>query len=201
MEPLPFDKDRAKELLADENDTSATTLHFILLATFGVELYGDPENEIEQLDPVELWAKIQDEYGIDIPESAENKIQALIMGLETDMFYEEPEVLAAVANALYTGDLGDLVDGVMETPTLSEIFWAAFELGLNRDSEPEFSPKCVKYMYDQIRTQAMDPEDGNVDDDINERKEQILAEMAYLKVSDEIMADIANRMRDEYENG
>jgi hypothetical protein len=201
MLPLPFDKDRAKELLTDQNDTTATTLHFIILATFGQEVYGDLDEGIEPMDPVELWARIEDEYGIDIPESAENKIQALMMGLESDLFYEEPEALVAVASALYTGDLGDLVEGVMETPTLTEMFWAAFELGLNRDSEPEFSPKCMKFLLNQVMTQAMDPEDGDVDEDITDRKEQILAEMAYLKVSDEVLSDISNRMQKEYEQG
>lgn len=133
---FPLNREACARLLA-EPDTTATTLHLILLAEFGDDLYGGEENVT--MDPVLIWRLARERFSVTIPEENENKINALMLAVSSDKFYDEPLVFISVCMALYSGDLGDLVTGYMEDPTLNELLWGIFEVALNRDDDMEFS--------------------------------------------------------------
>ena len=152
-----LDKKAASALLR-EPDTLATTLHVILLTAYP-ELYGDPVNGTEPLDPLEIYARVSEDFNAIIPEEGENRINALLTAIPTDLFYLDPVAFIGVANALYSGDIGDMVDGMMDDLTIPEILWAIYEIGLNRDDEPEFSDAVKKLIDFEIRSEAQDLEE------------------------------------------
>jgi hypothetical protein len=90
LDTFPFDKRLAADLLAD-TETTATVLHMIILAAYGDEVYGSLEHNIEPADPVELWLRIKEDFSVNVPESNENKLNALMLALSTDAFYEDQE--------------------------------------------------------------------------------------------------------------
>jgi len=135
LDTFPFDKRLAADLLAD-TETTATVLHMIILAAYGDEVYGSIEHDIEQAEPVELWLRLKEDFSVNIPESNENKVNALMLALSTEAFYDDPLAFISICNALYSGDLGDLVNGALEDLTMSEMLWGIYEVELNRgDSE------------------------------------------------------------------
>ena len=155
---FPFDKRLAADALADP-DTTATVLHMILMAWFGDELHGDPERGIEPLDPVECWVRVQEDFHVTVPESNENKINGLMLALSTNAFYDDPLAFVSICNALYSGELGDLVDGVMEDLTVPEMLWGIYEVELNRGDSETFMPAIDQLIDEMIRNEAEDNEE------------------------------------------
>ena len=151
MLPLPFKKDRAAELLRDSS-TLATVIHLIVLSAYGEELYGDPERGIEPMDPIELYARIQEDFSAQLTEEGENRLNGLMMAVSTDGFYEDPLVFTSVAHALFSGDLGDLVDGAIEDLDVPNMLWAIYEVAANRDDDNEFSPPVAKLQEEVINS-------------------------------------------------
>ena len=139
--PLNLDVGKARVALGDP-DTSAFVLLTIALWAFGDEVLGDPENNIEAMDPAEMWVGLNEVFGTWVTEDGENKLNALILGLQGDLFYRDVEVFSAVSQALFDGDLGDLINGQFDELSAVEIMWAVLEVELARQDEdgpPKFS--------------------------------------------------------------
>ena len=139
--PVTIDPHKARTALGDP-DTCAFALLTIAMWAFGEEVLGDPDRDIEAMDPSELWAGLNEMFGVWVSEEGENKLNALMLALQGDLFYRDVEVFSAVAQALLDGDLGDLVQGTFATLTATDIMWAILEVELARDDEqgpPEFS--------------------------------------------------------------
>ena len=139
--PINLDVGKARVALGDP-DTSAFVLLTIAMWAFGDEVLGDPETGIEPLDAAELWAGLNETFGVWVTEEGENKLNALILALQGDLFYRDVEVFHAVAQALFDGDLGDLINGQFDELSAVEIMWAVLEVELARQDEdgpPQFS--------------------------------------------------------------
>lgn len=147
----PWDTRTSGDLFANVN-TSATVLHAMVLAAYGDELYGDEDTEA--MDPVELWVRVREDFRVTVPEENENKLNALMLAISTDAFYDDPVAFMAICMALSQGDLGDLVDGVMEDLTVPEMLWGIYEVELNRDDQPEFSREVLKVIDQTVTEQA-----------------------------------------------
>ncbi len=193
---FPFDKRAAADALADP-ETTATVLHMILLAWFGDELHGDPESMIEPMDPVECWVRVQEDFHVTVPESNENKINGLMLALGTNAFYDDPLAFVSVCNALYSGELGDLVDGAMEDLTVPEMLWGIYEVELNRGDSEEFVPAINTLIDEMISNEAEDSEQLEEEDVVpyyekfvKEMRDDMLLQMKMLGVKDEIIASI-----------
>lgn len=148
---FPLDPAACGHLLADP-DTTATSLHLILLSAYGDDLYGDEDEP--PMDPVLIWRLAREDFSVTIPEENENKVNAIMTGVMSDAFYADPLTFVSVCMALYTGDLGDLVSGVMEDPTLPELLWGIFEVALNRDDDMEFSPAVYAVVRKEMEDAA-----------------------------------------------
>lgn len=153
LDTFPFDKRQAADFLADP-ETTATVLHMIILAAYGDEVYGSLEHGIEAADPVELWLRIKEDFSVTVPESNENKVNALMMALSTDAFYEDPLVFVSICNALYSGDLGDLVNGYLEDLTVPEMLWGIYEVELNRGDSQGFTMPIDQLIDETIQNEA-----------------------------------------------
>ncbi len=156
--PFQLDKGKCRVALGDA-DTPGFVLLTIVLWAFGDRVFGDPEAGVEAMDPAEMWAEVNEMFGTWIPEEGENRLNALITALSSPAFYKDVETFCAVSNALYDGDLGDLIDGVFEEPSVVEMMWATLEVELARDDDdpaPPFSPKVADFLAKKLREEQED---------------------------------------------
>lgn len=156
--PLQIDVGKARMALGDPS-TYAFTLLTIALWAFGDEVLGDPEAGVEAMDSSELWSGLNDVFGTWVTEEGENKLNALILGLQGDLFYRDVEVFSAVAQALFDGDLGDLINGTFDELSAVEIMWAVLEVELARQDEdgpPKFSDGIVELINQVMRVEQED---------------------------------------------
>lgn len=166
--PLPFPVEAAAKLLR-ESGTLGTPLLAIALTAYGPELFGNPEAGIPPLDPIELWARLEEDFRAQLPEALENRMNAIITAVSTDLFYEDPLAFTSIGLALANGNLGTLPDGILEELTLPEAVWAAYEVALNRDDDMPMAPPVLR-LFDEIITQESDDmTEGDEKDPSNER--------------------------------
>lgn len=196
LDTFPFDKRLAADLLAD-TETTATVLHMIILAAYGDEVYGSIEHGIEQAEPVELWMRIKEDFSVNIPESNENKVNALMLALSTEAFYDDPLAFISICNALYSGDLGDLVDGALEDLTMPEMLWGIYEVELNRGESEGFALPIDRLIDEIIRNEAEDNEDLEkaevvpyYEKFVAEMRDDMLVQMRMLGVDESVIKKI-----------
>lgn len=196
LDTFPFEKRLAADLLAD-TETTATVLHMIILAAYGDEVYGSIEHGIEQADPVELWLRIKEDFSVTVPESNENKVNALMLALSTEAFYDDPLAFISICNALYSGDLGDLVDGALEDLTMPEMLWGIYEVELNRGESEGFALPIDRLIDEIIRNEAEDNEDLEeaevvpyYEKFVAEMRDDMLVQMRMLGVDESVIKKI-----------
>jgi len=177
-EPVGLDEGEIRKALGD-SDTSGVVLFVIALRCFGDGVMGDPEQGIEQMDPAEMWAELNSRYGAWVTEEGENKLNAIITGLEDGQFWRDPEVFTAVAMALFDGDLGDLVGAGFDSLNATEVLWAVTEMGMVMDTEeaPPFSHSVQRCVQDVFEFEQEDQEQNIAE-----------VERAYVLVLDQLNA-------------
>lgn len=155
--PYPFKKDEAAKLLASD-DSYAFVLMTILLPVFGEDLFEE--------DTAILFTDIENYFGCHLSEESENRINAAITAMTTDLFFTNINMFNSIALAFSEGDIGDIPSGVMETPDVEEALWAVQEVALllgERKESPEFqdlfSDEVVRYVSDLIGSVAEDLEE------------------------------------------
>ena len=159
---MQIDMGKSRVALGDP-DTPGLVLLTIAMWAFGDEVLGDPDGGIEPMDPSELWAGLNEIFGSWVSEEGENKLNALTLALQGDLFYRDVEVFQAVCTALFDGDLGDLITTGFEDLTATEIMWAVLEVELAREDEegpPEFSSGVQNYIGNAL-AQEQDNQDEN----------------------------------------
>ena len=144
IRPVQLDEGACRRLLGDP-DTPAFVLLTIAMWALGPVVLGDPDNDIDAEDPAEMWAALYDRFDVWISEDGQNKLNAIIMALQGDLFYRDTDVFNAVVTALPDGDLGDLIDSELASDiTLADILWAMLEVdiaaGYDDETRPRFSP-------------------------------------------------------------
>lgn len=196
LDTFPFDKRLAADFLAD-TETTATVIHMIILAAYGDEVYGSLEQNIEPADPVELWLRIKEDFSVNVPESNENKLNALMLALSTDAFYEDPLAFISICNALYSGDLGDLVNGALEDLTMPEMLWGIYEVELNRGSSEGFVIPIDRLIDEIIKNEAEDNEELEeaevvpyYEKFVGEMRDDMLVQMRMLGVDESVIKKI-----------
>jgi len=194
---FPLDRRTAADILAD-TETSATVLHMIVLAAYGDALYGNPDTGEEPMDPVDLWLSIEEDFRVSVPESNENKLNALMLAISTNAFYEDPLAFISICNALYSGDLGDLVDGAMEDITVPEMLWGIYEVELNRGDHADFVPSVDAVINETIAEEAEEKEEleesevvPHYESFVKEMRDDMLAQLRNLGISEDIIRHIS----------
>lgn len=163
--------DVAREFLGNP-DTPATVLHVILLKKYGMEfLYGDEDEP--PVDPILLWNTLEEDFRITIPVEVENKLNAVMLACSTDAFFTDEEAFAAICVAIAEGDLGDIVNGNLDQPTVAEMLIGIREVDLNDgDREVTFSPNVRKYILSVLEAEGIDA-DGEEDPYLEETNIQV----------------------------
>ena len=159
----PFKKSEAAKLLASD-DAYAFVLMTILLPVFGDDLFAE--------DSAVLFADIEDYFDCHLSEESENRINAAITAMTTDLFFTNVNMFNAITLAFAEGDIGDIPEGIMETPDVGDMLWAVQEVSLligepkeSEEFQSLFSPSVTNYVSDMIASVAEDLEE--VPDDVD----------------------------------
>lgn len=163
----PFKKSEAAKLLASD-DAYAFVLMTILLPVFGDDLFTE--------DSSVLFADIEDYFDCHLSEESENRINAAITAMTTDLFFTNVNMFNAITLAFAEGDIGDIPEGVMETPDVGDMLWAVQEVSLligepkeSEEFQAMFSPSVMSYVGDMIASVAEDLDE--IPDDVDELDE------------------------------
>jgi hypothetical protein len=180
MAPWHPDREAAAGLLEDPR-TTATTVLVLAAKAVGPALFGDEIRQIPQMETAELWLEMEELYGCRVCEAAENRLNALMLALESQAFETEPEAFMAVCLSLADGDLGDMIDGIFELPTFDEVLWALAEVALIRGQVVELSSPVMALL-----AKIADDEDEGPDK-AEEEKQLVLERMYRLQSELQLM--------------
>lgn len=152
-----FDKKVTAELLSN-----SSTYAFILLCIILAYL-PEGQDDLAEVDVEELLIDLEEEFKCKISEENENKINAAITALTTDLFYRSSSAMKAIALSFSDGDIGDIANGGDEDVEACEILWAALEVGLINDisfieSVAEFSPSVMQEVNEILDNESEDTE-------------------------------------------
>lgn len=147
----PLDPKVVYRLLADDG-TFATCLQIICLAAYGPEIY--------QVDPLELILRLEEDFSVHVADGNENKLKAILLATQTDIFYENPEAFRGTCETLTNGDPGL---EVVEILTIAEACWGLYEVELNHGAQ-ELSPRCQAVLDRTIASEGLDPEESDTQD-------------------------------------
>ena len=185
----PFKKSEAAKRLASD-DAYAFVLMTILLPVFGDDLFTE--------DSSILFADIEDYFDCHLSEESENRINAAITAMTTDLFFTNVNMFNAITLAFAEGDIGDIPEGMMETPDVGDMLWAVQEVSLligepkeSEEFQSLFSPSVMSYVGDMIASVAEDLEE--VPDDVDELDEAF-NEPYFERVINENAAQMAKQL-------
>lgn len=185
----PFKKSEAAKILASD-DAYAFVIMTILLPVFGDDLFTE--------DTAILYADIEDYFDCHLSGETENRMNAAITAMTTDLFFTNVNMFNAISLAFAEGDIGDIPNGVLEIPDVGDMLWAVQEvsllLGIPKESDEfqeMFSPVVMQYVGDQIAGIAEDLDE--IPDDVDELDEAF-NEPYFDRVIDENMAQLAQQL-------
>lgn len=165
MQILKLDKREAGKLLASDK-TLAFTLMTILLSKYGQDVF-------DLKTPV-LFNMLEEDFNIKLPEEAENRINAALTAMQTDLFYTQYPAFKSITMALNSGDIGGFADedGSDDKDEIStaEILWAISEVGLLnglnfKESSDNISDDIIEKCNEIIDDESEDLDE--VDDDVD----------------------------------
>lgn len=153
-----FDKHKAAKLLANDS-----TFAFVLLSIV-LNKYTDDNDDFPQIyvdEPEVLFKELEEDFSIKLPEENENKLNAALTVLTTDLFYTNYSAFNKIAQTLCAGDPGVLnEDNDMDA---CKCMWAIVEAGLitgvTMDKANEvFSRSVIEKINDIVDNEAEDKE-------------------------------------------
>lgn len=189
---FPFNEYAAKKLLGSR-DTFAFVLMTILLSKYDTDIF-DEEIEV-------IAAQIKDDFDVDIPEEVENRINAAITVLTTDLPMVSYHVFKAVAMAFAEGNIGTEEDREDEELNVCEILWALQEMALLRgQTMEEVKQELRPYVVDDLNN-IIDDEAEDIDE-VEETDEEGLEAITaagkdpyYWKYTVESMKELIEQLR------
>jgi acyl carrier protein len=136
--------------LLQSDDTYLTTLSILASLV---------HPEADTCDPVEIFVALREEFSVEPSLSAQNKINAWQLSVGTPLFYTSKQAFVSVVRTIATGfptDSLDAVVGDIYNPTLADILWAQYEIGLQADVDLPFN--------NDIKRMVIDVAEGDADD-------------------------------------
>jgi hypothetical protein len=138
-------------------ETFATTLLTICLI-----MYGDETFQIE--DPIVLFKFLEEDFHTELHENCENRLQAILIALKTDYFWNDLEVFKSICQTLFGGDPGVFGDFVYQDDiTVPEILWGMYEVALVSDKNVvetvDYAPAIQLFIDTLLKTDVNDVDD------------------------------------------
>lgn len=151
-----FDKQITRELLKDDS-----TFACVLLAIVLSFIQDDDNSDLANIEVEELLQDLEEEFNCYIPEENENKINAAILALTTDLFWTRFPVTKSITMAFDDGDIGDTAVGGDEEIEACPLLWAALEVGIINgmsftESLREFTPSVTNSINEILDAEAED---------------------------------------------
>ena len=126
-------------------ETFATVIHAVALVMYGDDIYEDP--------PLSTFLKLKEDFGVQTCEEVENKFQAILLATDTDDFFEDSVVFRHIVLTLLDGD--PQFENAAQLNVI-ELFWATYEVTLNREEEGELSDEIREMIKREIDDEASD---------------------------------------------
>lgn len=160
-----FDKKLTKQLLVDKG-----TYAFVLL-TIILSYLPEGEDDLGEIDTEVLFTDLEEEFECNIPEENENKINAAITALTTDLFWRSPSVNKAISMAFQDGDIGNIINEDDEEIEGCYLIWSLLEVGMFHDMSLSDSVNtCSNDVIDFINS-VLDEEAEEKESDVDEINE------------------------------
>lgn len=157
-----FDKKLTKQLLVDKG-----TYAFVLL-TIILSYLPEGEDDLGEIDTEVLFTDLEEEFECNIPEENENKINAAVTALTTDLFWKSPSVNKAISMAFQDGDIGNIINEDDEEIEGCYLIWALLEVGMFHDMSLSDSVNaCSNDVIDFINS-VLDEEAEEKESDVDE---------------------------------
>ena len=140
-------------------ETYATVLLAICLINYG--------NETFQVEPLVLFQWLKEDFGTELHEDNENKLQAILIALTTDYFFTDLSVFQNICKTLESGDPDLAAENPLTDPaTIPEIMWGVYEVALNSEDQIidnlPFSPQVDNFITKVLDTDVDDFDDTDI---------------------------------------
>ena len=157
--------------LLQDSDTFAFTLLTICLIAYGEETF--------KVDPLTLYQYLKEDFGTELSDDNENKLNAIIVALTTNYFFKDLQIFKSISQTLTEGDPG-IFDPGFDEPTVAEIIWAMYEIGLAYDDKDrdEYSPEIERFVDTVLEADIEDSEESGL------TNEETYQEFLYNNVAD-----------------
>lgn len=157
-----FDKKLTKQLLVDKG-----TYAFVLL-TIILAYLPEGEDDLGEIDTEVLFTDLEEEFECNIPEENENKINAAITALTTDLFWKSPSVNKAISMAFQDGDIGNIINEDDEEIEGCYLIWALLEVGMFHDMSLSDSVNACSNDVINFINSVLDEEAEEKESDVDE---------------------------------
>ncbi len=173
--PYPYSLETTRDLLKSP-DTYAFTLMCILLSKY------EADEILEEENTEVIFKNIEDDFGTRIPEEVENRINAAITVLTTDLPLISFPVFKSVALAFAEGQIGDEDDREDEELNTCELLWALYEIAILKgqtvpEVQADLSESVVEELNNIIDSEAEDPDDDYEEENAEETKAEGIADI------------------------
>ena len=157
--------------LLQDGDTFGFTLLVICLICYGEETF--------KVDPLVLYQFLKEDFGTELNDDNENKLNALITALTTNYFFKDLDVFKSICQTLTEGDPG-VFDPNFDEPTVIEILWGMYEVSLAADEKDKntYSPEIERYVDTIIDKDQNDINETGLSD------EETYQEMVYNNIAE-----------------
>lgn len=148
---------RVHRELLESTETFASVLLLIALNQYGEGAIFGTEHS-DPADPQAVFASLEADFRVKIPEANDNKYLSLFTVLTTDAFYTDPLAFSATCLTLTDGaGAGDIVDAAFSMPTMAEAMWAAQEIEFWRaDDDVSFAPQVLSVWRQIVKAEAQE---------------------------------------------
>lgn len=162
LRPFSFKPAAVKELLRSKS-TFAFVIMTILLSKYDTQIF-EEETEV-------IAEQIKDDFQVDIPEEVENRLNAAINVLTTDLVFINFNVFKSVALAFAEGNIGNVENREDEELNVCEILWTLNEIALLKGiTVQEVKESLRPYVIDELN-KIIDDEAEDLDE-VDEPEEE-----------------------------
>ena len=126
---------KIKAMLRHPN-TMGTVLHAIAVRTWGTDIYG--------WEPETIVMEFKDEWEIDLPSAAADKLCALLSAVSSDRYYQDWAAFTYV-NQVLCGHDGDVIEGA-DPLLVAEAAWGVVEMRLNDATPSPWGEEVGRYV-------------------------------------------------------
>lgn len=192
LRPFSFKPAAVKELLSSKS-TFAFVIMTILLSKYDTQIF-EEETEI-------IAEQIKDDFQVNIPEEVENRLNAAINVLTTDLVFINFNVFKSVALAFAEGNIGNVENREDEELNVCEILWTLNEIALLKGiTVQEVKESLRPYVVDELN-KIIDDEAEDLDevDETEEEGVEAITEVSrdpyYWRYTVESLTELLDQLR------